>query len=86
MSERRGKFGIFYSCSDYPTCKYAIKAKPTGKLCDYKKEDGTVCGELMMEGTKTIPERCSNKTCPNHNPLKMEKAKDNPYSKLTTLK
>jgi len=65
MMERRGRFGIFYSCSDYPTCKNAIKAKPTGRLC-------TLCGSLMMEGTKTIPERCSDKKCPNHNPHKIE--------------
>lgn len=67
MSERRGRFGIFYSCSDYPECKYAIKSKPTGNLC-------TMCGSLMMEGTKTIPERCSDKKCPNHNPHKLGKA------------
>ncbi|MDH4330229.1 MAG: type I DNA topoisomerase [Candidatus Moranbacteria bacterium] len=75
MSERRGRFGIFYSCSEYPTCKYAIKAKPTGKLCSFirKDKDGKKCGALMMEGTKTIPERCSDKTCPNHNPHKLEK-------------
>jgi DNA topoisomerase-1 len=66
MSERRGRFGIFYSCSNYPDCKYAIKAKPTGNICK-------LCGALMMEGTKTIPERCSDKTCPNHNPHKLEK-------------
>ncbi|MCR4334828.1 MAG: type I DNA topoisomerase [Patescibacteria group bacterium] len=64
MTERRGRFGLFYSCSNYPDCKNAIKAKPTGKLCP-------VCGALMMEGTKTIPERCSVKTCPNHNPHKL---------------
>src|SRR3989344_5712450 len=63
MVERRGRFGVFFSCSNYPECKNAIKAKPTGKTC---KE----CGSLMMEGTKTIPERCSNKACPNHNPHK----------------
>lgn len=63
ISERRGRFGIFYSCSNYPDCKFAIKAKPTGNIC---KE----CGSLMMEGTKTIPERCSSKSCPNHNPHK----------------
>lgn len=68
MMERRGRFGLFYSCSNYPNCKNAIKAKPTGALC---KE----CGSLMMDGTKTIPERCSNKTCPNHNPHKLEKKK-----------
>lgn len=66
MAERRGRFGIFYSCTNYPKCKNAIKAKPTGNICK-------LCGSLMMEGTKTIPERCSNKLCAMHNPHKMEK-------------
>ncbi|MEK7652802.1 MAG: type I DNA topoisomerase [Patescibacteria group bacterium] len=65
MVEKKGKFGIFYSCSNYPKCKNAIKAKPTGDLC---KE----CDSLMMEGTKTIPTRCSKKECPNHNPHKLK--------------
>lgn len=64
MVERRGRFGIFYSCGNYPDCKNAIKAKPTGNICP-------MCQSLMMEGTKTIPERCSNKQCPNHNPHKL---------------
>lgn len=64
MMERKGRFGIFYSCSNYPDCKNAIKAKPTGNICPY-------CQSLMMEGTKTIPERCSNKMCKNHNPHKL---------------
>lgn len=68
MVARRGRYGVFYSCSNYPDCKNAIKAKPTGNIC-------TLCGSLMMEGTKTIPERCSNKTCPNHNPHKIEATK-----------
>lgn len=66
LTERRGRFGVFYSCSNYPDCKYAIKAKPTGEICE-------LCGSLEMEGTKTIPERCSNKQCQNHNPHKKEK-------------
>ena len=66
MMERRGRFGIFYSCSNYPDCKNAIKAKPTGRICPE-------CGALMMEGTKTIPERCSNNKCQNHRPDKLEK-------------
>jgi DNA topoisomerase-1 len=66
MMERRGRFGIFYSCSNYPDCKNAIKAKPTGNICN-------LCGSLMMEGTKTIPERCSNKMCKMHNPHKLQK-------------
>ncbi|MBI2439596.1 MAG: type I DNA topoisomerase [Candidatus Moranbacteria bacterium] len=66
MAERRGRFGIFYSCSNYPDCKYAIKAKPTDNRC-------SLCNSLMMEGTKTIPERCSKKECPNHRPDKIKK-------------
>jgi DNA topoisomerase-1 len=66
MVERRGRFGIFFSCSTYPDCKNAIKARPTGNICK-------LCGSLMMEGTKTIPERCSNKQCPMHNPHKIAK-------------
>lgn len=66
MEERRGRFGVFYSCSNYPECKNAIKARPTGKICE-------ICGSLMMDGTKTIPERCSNKSCQNHNPHKIVK-------------
>lgn len=66
ITERRGRFGIFYSCSNYPKCKFAIKAKPTGNIC-------SMCASLMMEGTKTIPERCSNKNCKNHNPHKIAK-------------
>ncbi len=68
MEERRGRFGIFYACTNYPDCKHIIKTKPTGNICK-------LCGELMMEGTKTIPERCSSKTCPMHNPHKMEEKK-----------
>jgi DNA topoisomerase-1 len=63
MAEKRGRFGAFYACTNYPECKNTTKAKPTGKLCP-------LCGALMMEGTKTIPERCSNRTCPNHRPDK----------------
>ncbi len=66
LVERHGRFGPFFSCSNYPDCKLAIKARPTGNLCK-------LCGKLMMDGTKTIPERCSDKTCPNHNPHKLEK-------------
>ncbi len=65
MREKRGRFGIFYGCSNYPDCKNIIKTKPTGELC-------TMCGALMMAGTKTIPNRCSSKACPNHNPHKLK--------------
>ncbi|MEK7227548.1 MAG: type I DNA topoisomerase [Patescibacteria group bacterium] len=68
MTERRGRYGSFYSCSNYPDCKYIIKSKPTGSICK-------LCGSLMMEGTKTIPERCSDKNCLNHNPHKLKGVK-----------
>ncbi len=64
--ERRGRFGLFYSCSLYPDCKFIMKSKPTGNVCK-------LCGSLMMEGTKTIPERCSNVKCPNNRPDKLNK-------------
>ena len=66
MREKRGRFGLFYGCSNYPQCKNITKSKPTGNICH-------LCGSLMMEGTKTIPERCSNKNCLNHNPHKIKK-------------
>ncbi|HDQ16529.1 MAG TPA: type I DNA topoisomerase [Candidatus Vogelbacteria bacterium] len=66
MVEKKGRFGTFYGCSNYPKCKNIIKTKPTGENCH-------LCGSLIMEGTKTIPNRCSNKNCPNHNPHKMGK-------------
>ena len=65
MVTRRGRFGFFYSCSNYPNCKNITKAKPTGNLCP-------LCQSLMMDGTKTIPERCSNRTCAMHNPHRLE--------------
>jgi DNA topoisomerase-1 len=73
IAERKGRFGVFYSCSNYPKCKNAIKSKPTGNICHFIRNDknGAECGALMMEGTKTIPERCSDKLCPNHNPHKL---------------
>ncbi|MEK7149739.1 MAG: type I DNA topoisomerase [Patescibacteria group bacterium] len=66
--ERRGRFGLFYSCSNYPDCKFIMKSKPTGNTCK-------LCGSLMMQGTKTIPERCSNIKCLNNRPDKLDKAK-----------
>ncbi|MGC9611009.1 MAG: DNA topoisomerase, partial [Minisyncoccia bacterium] len=66
IAERRGRFGPFFSCSNYPDCKFIMKSRPTGNKCE-------LCGSLMMQGTKTIPERCSNKACPNHNPHKLKK-------------
>ncbi len=66
--ERKGKFGVFYGCNSYPECKFTMRARPTSKNCN-------ICKSLMMEGTKTIPERCCDKTCPMHRPDKLAKNK-----------
>ncbi len=72
MSKRMGRFGEFYSCSEYPDCKNIIKTKPTGERCP-------MCNSLMMEGTKTIPDRCSVKTCPMHRPDRLSENQQKEY-------
>jgi len=37
------------------------------------------CGSRTKEGIKAIPERCSNKACPNHNPRKIAKSYPRPF-------
>jgi DNA topoisomerase-1 len=49
---RKGK--VFYACSNWPDCDFALWDKPTGETC--KK-----CGALMVEKGKKIV--CSNKEC-----------------------
>ncbi len=43
--------------------------KPTGRKCTSDR-GGKACA-LMVAGTKTIPDRYSDKTCPNRNPHKL---------------
>lgn len=64
--ERKGRFGAFYGCEHYPKCSFTMSAKPTGARCP-------LCETLMMDGTKTIPDRCSDKTCVNNRPDKLNK-------------
>jgi ssDNA-binding Zn-finger/Zn-ribbon topoisomerase 1 len=65
----RGRFGPIYKCTS-EGCDYWLPERPTGKRCSFMR-DGKKCGALMVMGTKTIPERCSDKTCPNRNPHKL---------------
>ena len=67
--ERVGRFGVFYGCEHYPKCSFTMNAKPTGEKCH-------MCGSLMMDGTKTIPDRCSDKSCPNNRPDQIRKEKE----------
>ncbi|MEW6408031.1 MAG: type I DNA topoisomerase [Patescibacteria group bacterium] len=54
--EKRTKTGrIFYSCTNYPKCDYAIWQKPTGKLCP-------ICKNLLVYGKNGTIE-CLNKKC-----------------------
>ena len=50
---RKGK--IFYSCSQYPKCDFALWDKPTGEKCPK-------CGSLLVQ-TKNNKVKCSNKEC-----------------------
>ena len=72
----RGRFGPVYKCNAEvrPKCKFQVDSRPTGRTCDWPRDDGTVCGALKVEGTKTIPERCSDRDCPNRNPHKLPTA------------
>ena len=78
IAPTRGRFGPMWACSRRPACAYWIKARPTGATCAYLRRGGVPCGALVMEGTKTIPDRCSDKTCPNHNPHKLTTARGIP--------
>lgn len=56
IAEKRTKSGkIFYSCTNYPKCDYAIWQKPTGKLCP-------MCKNLLVYGKNGAIE-CINKKC-----------------------
>lgn len=73
MVPTRGRFGLMYACEHRPKCQFWMKARPTGERCAYRDEANRLCGQLMMEGTKTIPNRCSDRDCPNHHPHKLAK-------------
>jgi DNA topoisomerase-1 len=49
---KKGK--LFYGCSKWPDCDFALWDKPTGEKCPK-------CGELMVEKNKKT--KCSNKNC-----------------------
>jgi DNA topoisomerase I len=56
LVERKTKKGrIFYSCSEYPRCDFALWEKPINKKCPK-------CGSLLVE-TKNKQIKCSNKEC-----------------------
>ncbi|MFH1656911.1 MAG: type I DNA topoisomerase [bacterium] len=55
LGEKRTRKGkIFYGCSKYPECDFALWDKPTGEVCPE-------CQSLLVNGKKGI--KCSNKEC-----------------------
>lgn len=66
MAPARGRFGPVWRCT-HAGCDFWLRAQPTGDTCDHERE-GRPCGALMVEGTRTIPVRCSDRACPNHRP------------------
>lgn len=71
LEPARGRFDPVYKCTAKGLCKFFLTARSTGDVCSYPTEDGRPCGHLIVEGTKTIPPRCSDKSCPNRNPHKL---------------
>ena len=56
LVEKRTKKGkVFYGCSRYPDCDFALWDKPTGQTCPK-------CGSLLVE-TKKGEIKCSNPNC-----------------------
>ncbi|MDD3032586.1 MAG: type I DNA topoisomerase [Candidatus Pacebacteria bacterium] len=54
MQKKTKKGKVFYSCSKWPDCDFALWDKPTGEKCKN-------CNSLMVEKGKKIV--CSNKEC-----------------------
>ncbi|MFA6376260.1 MAG: DNA topoisomerase, partial [Candidatus Paceibacterota bacterium] len=55
VEKKTKKRKIFYGCSTYPDCDFALWDKPTGKFCEK-------CNSMLVE-TKRGVEKCSNKEC-----------------------
>jgi ssDNA-binding Zn-finger/Zn-ribbon topoisomerase 1 len=74
LEPQRGRFGPVYKCTGKPACKFWLDARPLGRECVHPRKGGRPCGAMMVEGTKTIPDRCSDRSCPNRNPHKLAQA------------
>lgn len=71
LDPTRGRFGPIYKCTK-KACGFWVDSRPIGRRCRHKR-NGKLCGALMVEGTKTIPNRCSDRSCPNRHPHKLHK-------------
>lgn len=55
LKKKTKKGKVFYACSRWPDCDFALWDQPTGEKCEK-------CGSLMIKKGKKIV--CSNKECP----------------------
>jgi len=67
VEKKTKKRKIFYGCSAYPDCDFALWDKPTGAKCEK-------CGSIMIE-TKRKQVKCSNKECSANAKLKNQNEK-----------
>ncbi len=67
VEKKTKKRKIFYGCSAYPDCDFALWDKPTGEKCEK-------CGNLMIT-TKRGLIKCSNKECNESVKLKAKNEK-----------
>jgi DNA topoisomerase-1 len=67
VEKKTKKRKIFYGCSAYPDCDFALWDKPTGAKCEK-------CGALMIT-TKRKQVKCSNKECSTNARLKNQNEK-----------
>lgn len=59
VEKKTKKRKIFYGCSAYPDCDFALWDKPTGGKCEK-------CGSLMVQNIRKQI-KCSNKECETNN-------------------
>jgi len=58
IERRTKKRKIFYGCSKWPNCDFAVWDKPTGEICK-------ICQSLIVK-TKWRKEKCANPDCPSN--------------------
>jgi len=59
LLERKSRFGkIFYGCSNYPDCKFALWGEPNGEKCP--ECDSMLVNKYLKRGNKVV---CSKKEC-----------------------
>lgn len=72
LLKRKSRFGkIFYSCSTYPTCNYAIWNEPINKTCPQCHWPVLTIKVTKRRGTEEV---CPQKTCGYAAPLEEETA------------